>query len=128
MTGRYHALLTIFGNLLSNAIRYTPDGGAVDVRLGRSSAGVCVEVQDTGIGMGPEVQARIFEKFYRAGEARRMSAAGLGLGLALAWNLVVAHGGTITVESSPNMGSTFRVLLPAAVDDGEEHERGADTA
>jgi signal transduction histidine kinase len=128
VAGNADALLTVFGNLLSNAIRYTPDGGTVDVRLGRSGTGVCVEVQDTGIGMTPEVQARIFEKFYRAGEARRMSAAGLGLGLALAHNLVAAHGGTITVESSPGVGSTFRVLLPAGSDDTEEDERGAATA
>lgn len=126
VAGNADALLTIFGNLLSNAIRYTPDGGTVDVRLAWSSAGVCVEVQDTGIGMAPEVQARIFEKFYRAGEARRMSAAGLGLGLALAWNLVAAHKGTITVESVPGVGSTFRVILPPPVGDGEEQERGAD--
>jgi signal transduction histidine kinase len=127
LTGNADALLTVFGNLLSNAIRYTPDGGTVDVRLWRGSSGVCVEVQDTGIGMPPEVQARIFDKFYRASEARRMSAAGLGLGLALAQNLVAAHGGTITVESTPGMGSTFRVLLPAQPDKEKEHARGTDT-
>jgi signal transduction histidine kinase len=126
LTGNADALLTIFGNLLSNAIRYTPDGGAVDVRLRQGGSDVCVEVQDTGIGMAPEVQTRIFDKFYRAGEARRMSAAGLGLGLALSQNLVTAHGGTITVESTPGVGSTFRVVLPAQADKKEEQGRGTD--
>jgi signal transduction histidine kinase len=126
LTGNADALLTVFGNLLSNAIRYTPDGGAVDIRLEQSSLGVSVEVRDTGIGMPPEVQARIFDKFYLGGEARRMSAAGLGLGLALSQNLVTAHGGTITVESTPGVGSTFRVVLPAQADKKEEQGRGTD--
>lgn len=126
VTGNADALLTVFGNLLSNAIRYTPDGGTVHVRLVPGDGGVCVDVQDTGIGMAPDVQARIFEKFYRSGEARRMSAAGLGLGLALTRDLVAAHGGTITVESTPGEGSTFRVFLPLGVDDGEGQGHGAD--
>ena len=101
------------GNLLSNAIRYTPPGGRVIVRYGQNKAGAWVEVTDTGIGMAPDVQARAFEKFYRAPEAHTVSTQGLGLGLSLVHDLVQAHGGRIEIESAPRQGSTFRVILPA---------------
>jgi signal transduction histidine kinase len=106
------ALLTVFGNLLSNAIRYTPAGGRVEVRRGGDGDWARVEVRDTGIGMPPEVQGRIFDRFYRAPDARRLEAQGLGLGLSLANRLLLAHGGRLEVESAPGRGSTFRVLLP----------------
>lgn len=109
------ALLTIFGNLLSNAIRYTRPGGTVIVRcdLEPATQEVVVRVQDTGIGMSPEVQARVFEKFFRAPEAQAFEAQGLGLGLALVHQLVEVHDGRITVDSTPGAGSTFLVALPA---------------
>jgi signal transduction histidine kinase len=106
------ALLSVFGNLLSNAIRYTPPGGHVTVRHGSDGTSGWVEVQDNGIGMSPEVQARAFEKFYRAPEATAIEPQGLGLGLALVKQLVDAQGGRLEVESAPGRGSTFRVLLP----------------
>lgn len=106
------AMLSVFGNLLANAVRYTPAGGRVHVTCGVACDEVWVNVADTGIGMTPEVQARIFEKFYRAREARDVETQGLGLGLALAHDLVAAHGGRIEVESEPGSGSTFRVVLP----------------
>jgi len=106
------ALITVFGNLLSNAVRYTPRGGHVSVRHGSDADRAWVEVQDSGIGMSAEHKARIFEKFYRAPEARTVDARGMGLGLTLVHQLVEAHGGTIDVESEPGKGSTFRVVLP----------------
>lgn len=108
------ALLSTFGNLLSNAIRYTPAGGHVDVRLGIQGGWVAISVEDTGIGITPEALARIFEKFYRAPEAQRLEPRGLGLGLSLVRQMAEAHGGQVEVESEPGRGSNFRVLLPAA--------------
>lgn len=116
------AMLSVFGNLLSNAVRYTPAGGRVCVACGVAGDEVWVDIADTGIGMTPEVKARIFEKFYRAREARDVEAQGLGLGLALVGDLVAAHGGRVEVESEPGSGSAFRVVLPRR--DGSQEERG----
>jgi signal transduction histidine kinase len=118
--GDADALLSVLGNLLSNAVRYTSPGGRVIVHHGlliddAGRAWGWMEVKDTGIGMPPEVQARIFEKFYRAPEATLQEGAtsGLGLGLALVQQFVAAHDGRIDVHSVPGEGSTFRVLLQA---------------
>jgi len=116
--GDTDALLSIAGNLLSNAVRYTPEGGRVDIAWGTGDGTAWVEVRDTGIGMTPEVQERIFEKFFRAREARDIAAQGLGLGLTLVHDLVLAHAGRVEVHSILGRGSTFRVMLPLApVDD-----------
>jgi len=112
ISGNADALLSVVGNLLSNAVRYTPAGGRVIVRSGGDKEHVWVEVEDTGIGISEEAQARIFEKFYRAPEARSTEARGLGLGLALVQQMVSAHNGEITVSSAPGRGSLFRVVLP----------------
>jgi signal transduction histidine kinase len=112
--GDADGLLSLFGNLLSNAIRYTPAGGRVSVRQGVDGDWAWVEVRDTGIGISPEAQERIFEKFYRAPEARRAESQGLGLGLSLVRQMVDAHGGRIEVESAQGRGSAFRVSLPLA--------------
>jgi signal transduction histidine kinase len=119
IVGDADALLSVFGNLLANAIRYTPTGGRITVGCAANEGQIWVTVTDTGIGMTPEVQERIFEKFYRSREARSVEAQGLGLGLALVQELVEAHGGWVQVESAPGQGSTFRVVLPRA-DDGQE--------
>ncbi|MHB8621272.1 MAG: sensor histidine kinase, partial [Chloroflexota bacterium] len=105
------ALLTIFGNLIANAVRYTPSGGEVSVRYFSAEQAV-VEFRDTGIGIDEEQVERIFEKFYRAPAARHLDAHGLGLGLSLVRHLVAAHGGVMEVESKPGSGSVFRVTLP----------------
>jgi signal transduction histidine kinase len=112
--GDADALLSVVGNLLSNALRYTPKGGRVTVRHWIDGERVITEVADTGIGMTPEVRARIFERLYRAPEARAMAIQGLGVGLPLARRLVLAHGGAMEVESVHGEGSTFRFLLPLA--------------
>ena len=117
------ALQTIVSNLISNAVRYTPAGGTVAVAYGVAGTDAWISVRDTGIGMTPEVQARIFDKFYRAPEGRQMASQGFGLGLSLVQQLVVAHRGTISVESQPGAGSTFKVRLPRAAAN-EEAERG----
>jgi signal transduction histidine kinase len=112
--GNADALLSVFGNLLSNAIRYTPPGGTVRIRQGTDGGERCIEVRDTGFGMTPETKARLFEKFYRSPEARRAEPRGLGLGLALVQQFVNAHKGRVEVESTPGQGSVFRVVLPSA--------------
>jgi signal transduction histidine kinase len=110
--GNLDALLSVAGNLLSNAIRYTPTGGQITVRHEVVANEVHLVVADTGIGMSPEVRNRIFERFYRSPEACRLEAQGLGLGLALVQQLVAAHQGRVEVESEPGQGTTFRVILP----------------
>jgi signal transduction histidine kinase len=119
------AMLSILGNLLSNAIRYTPSGGQVSVRYGTDGDTAWIAVEDTGIGMTPAVQARIFEKFYRGQEARTLETQGLGLGLALVQQLVQAHGGNIAVQSTPGQGSTFRVALPLQPNIKQEEHHGS---
>lgn len=114
------ALISVFGNLLSNAIRYTPSGGKVTVSTEVRDGQVQVSVADTGIGMDPAVAARIFEKFYRADNARATEAQGLGLGLSLVQQLVEAHHGRVEVESAVGVGSTFRIILPAAATNDQE--------
>jgi signal transduction histidine kinase len=116
--GDADALLSVFGNILSNAIRYSPEGGHVIVRHGVTDGAVWVEVEDNGIGMSQEVQDRIFDKFYRGPEARAAEAQGLGLGLTLVGQAVSAHGGTVTVASTLGSGTAFRVMLPEAPSEG----------
>lgn len=121
--GNSDGLLSLFGNLLSNAVRYTPDGGKVSVRHGVADGWAWVEIQDTGIGMSEAVQARIFDKFYRAPEAYHVEAKGLGLGLSLVQQMIEAHSGRLEVKSLEGHGSTFRVLLPLMAVRAEEESR-----
>jgi two-component system phosphate regulon sensor histidine kinase PhoR len=120
--GDADALLSVLGNLLANAIRYTPAGGRITVGCGADQERAWATIADTGIGMAPEVRERIFEKFYRARDARDVEAQGLGLGLYLVQELVQAHGGSVEVESELGQGTTFRVVLPRAERDNGEGE------
>jgi two-component system phosphate regulon sensor histidine kinase PhoR len=106
------ALVQILDNLVDNAVKYTPAGGRVELRTGRRDGRVAVEVSDTGIGIEPSEQARVFERFYRVDKARSRDVPGTGLGLSIVKHLVEAHGGAVELESWPGRGSTFRVLLP----------------
>jgi signal transduction histidine kinase len=121
------ALLSVFGNILSNAVRYTPVGGKVTVCQGVDGEWAWVEIADTGIGMPADVLARIFDKFYRGPEARVVEAQGLGLGLTLVQQFVSAHAGRLEVESAIGSGSKFKVWLPYAEEPGnEEGKSGGD--
>ncbi len=102
-------------NLVGNAIKYTPEHGEVTVVADVMEGQVHIAVQDTGIGIRPEEQERIFEKFYRADDARVAGETGTGLGLALARNVIRMHGGDITVESAVDEGSVFHLTLPRRV-------------
>ena len=107
--------LQVLGNLLSNALRYTPSGGRVEVSVHQRGDGVVFSVSDTGIGVAPEHLPHLFERFYRADRARSRAVGGSGIGLTIARALVEAMGGKIWAES-PGLGhgATFSFLLPAA--------------
>lgn len=112
-------LQQVFWNLLSNAVKFTPSGGAIAVEMARHAGAVKVSVQDTGEGIAPDLLPLVFERFRQVtSSARRRS--GLGLGLAIARELVDLHGGSITAESAgANRGAKFTVTLPLHVDRGE---------
>ena len=98
--------------LVDNALRYTPEGGQVTVDARRIDGSAVVAVSDTGIGIDPDALEHVFERFYRADEARTRAFGGSGLGLSIAEQLVTGHGGRISAESAPGRGSTFTVSLP----------------
>ena len=99
-------------NLLSNAIKFTDSGGSVDVRLASSNGAAIAEIADTGIGMSPDEQTRLFQRFYRTAAAGERAIPGTGLGLWITKAIVEAHGGEINVQSVAGRGTTFRVGLP----------------
>ncbi len=104
-------LAQILGNLASNAIKYSDAEGAVSITAQREGEAVCICVSDTGRGIPPDEQALIFDPFYRGRKVGRFPE-GMGLGLTIARDLAVAHGGRLEVESSPGRGSRFRLWLP----------------
>ncbi|MFP4058760.1 MAG: sensor histidine kinase [Candidatus Brocadiia bacterium] len=105
-------LRRLFGNLLDNAVRYTPAGGQVDVQARAEDDHCEVAVQDTGVGIEPQALEHIFERFYRADPSRSRDAGGTGLGLSIAHRVAQLHGGSIEVHSTPGQGTTVRVRLP----------------
>jgi len=108
-------LVQLVGNLLDNAVKYTPAGGRVDVTAAQTDGGVTISVRDTGIGIPHGEVDRIFERFYRVDKARSRRLGGTGLGLAIVKGIVEAHGGAISVETELGKGSTFTVVLPAGI-------------
>lgn len=99
-------------NLADNAVKYTPEGGCVTLSLEHRDGWVAVSVEDTGIGISPVHQEHIFDRFFRSDKARSRELGGSGLGLSIAQSIAQAHGGRVTVESTPNEGSTFVLWLP----------------
>jgi two-component system phosphate regulon sensor histidine kinase PhoR len=112
--GDEESLRQILDNLADNAVKYTPSGGRVSLALERRAERVLIEVRDTGIGIEPRDQERIFERFYRVDKARSRELGGTGLGLSIVRHLALSLGGDIGLESQPGAGSCFRVALPAA--------------
>jgi PAS domain S-box-containing protein len=103
----------VIQNLLLNAVKYSPDGGSVQVRVEERGAEIWLTVADEGIGVSPDALPRLFERFYRTAEARELHLPGLGLGLYVTRSLVEEHGGRIWAESAgPGRGSSFTVVLP----------------
>jgi two-component system phosphate regulon sensor histidine kinase PhoR len=107
-------LNTILDNLLDNAIKYTPEDGQVTIRWSAENSHVWLEVTDTGIGIAPQDQPRVFERFFRVHKARSRELGGTGLGLSIVKHLAQSFGGTVGIESRVGKGSTFRVKLPRA--------------
>jgi two-component system OmpR family sensor kinase len=108
------ALRRALGNLVDNAVKYTPAGGKVELSLLAGEGQAHIVVRDTGIGIDPADAARIFDPFVRLDAARSRDAGGAGLGLALVRAIVEAHGGAIAVDSVPGVGSRFTISLPLA--------------
>jgi signal transduction histidine kinase len=100
-------------NLVSNAIKYSPGGGVVNISAQGTGDWVRLKVQDSGMGMTPEDSARVFSRFFRTDSARKAAISGAGLGLSITKAIVEGHGGDISCTSSPGKGSTFTLTLPA---------------
>jgi signal transduction histidine kinase len=104
----------ILVNLLSNAVKFTPDGGRVALRAQPVDSGLEFSVSDTGIGIAPEDQEKVFEEFRQVGGDYKTKQEGTGLGLALARKFVELHGGAISVQSELGKGATFTFTIPGA--------------
>lgn len=104
----------VLSNLISNAIRYTPEKGSITVSAHREADYVCLRVSDTGLGIAPEDLERIFNRFYRVKNEQTRYIVGTGLGLPIVKGIIDAHNGRIEVESQQGQGSTFSVYIPVA--------------
>ena len=103
----------VVSNLVSNAIKYTPEGGSIDVKLEKLDSHVALTVSDTGVGINKELLPLVFDCFRRGADASSGRYEGLGLGLAIVREIVTQHGGTVSAHSQgKGQGATFRVLLP----------------
>lgn len=105
-------LKQVLANLVSNAIKYSPEGGTVTIAAEDQGAAIAVRVSDQGLGIAPEAQSKLFTKFYRVDNASTRKIGGTGLGLALVKAIIEDHGGQVAVESEPGRGSTFSFTLP----------------
>jgi PAS domain S-box-containing protein len=112
LVGDRTRMAQLLDNLISNAIKFTSEGGRVEIRLQTDGRSVLIEVSDTGMGIAPEDQERLFERFFRTAEATRRAIQGTGLGLAITKAIAEAHGGSIGVRSEVGVGTTFVVELP----------------
>ena len=99
-------------NIMSNALKYTPDGGKINVFCGSTEDNVWIRVEDTGMGISPEDLTRVFDRFYRVEKARSREAGGTGLGLSIAKEIVTKHGGDIKIESTLGIGTSVAITLP----------------
>ncbi|MQW75504.1 PAS domain S-box protein [Nocardioides sp. dk4132] len=120
VSGDHDRLVQVLENLLTNAVKFTPAGGRVTVRVCEHDGDPVLQVTDTGVGVEPEELPRLFERLYRTPSAVAAQVQGAGLGLSIVQKLVAAHDGTVAVESERGRGSTFRVRLRYSGHDGRE--------
>ena len=111
-TGDPAFLEKVWENLLSNALKYTEVGGAIEIVVTEEPNDVTVLVRDNGIGIGEEALGRIFDRFYRADDSRTRETGGTGLGLSIVQQVVKLHEGTIHVVSDQGSGTTFTIIFP----------------
>jgi signal transduction histidine kinase len=116
----------VFGNLLSNALKFTPEGGQISVQAFGRNSSLVVEVTDTGPGIAADQLANVFDKYFQIGEQARSK--GAGLGLTIAHDVIEAHGGEVTVDSVEGKGTTFRIELPTDREKVEKALRAARSA
>lgn len=122
ISGSKVSLAEIFNNLISNAIKYNREGGQVKVRLYENDEEVCLEVEDNGPGISEEHLPRIFDEFYRVDGRRNAPVKGSGLGLSIVKKMVDAHGGSISVNSQVERGTTFKIRFPKGSGKGIEDQ------
>ena len=103
-------------NIVGNAIKYTPDGGRIELRGGTEGEEAWLEVSDNGIGIPAKDRAHVFERFYRVDKARSRESGGTGLGLSIAAEIVAQHSGTLSLVDRDGPGTTFRITLPICQD------------
>jgi signal transduction histidine kinase len=115
ISGDGDRLAQVFTNLVDNALKFTPDGGKITISTVYDAGKVIIKVSDTGVGISPEDQQRIFERFFQVDKSRSGGIGrGVGLGLAISRQIVLAHHGEISLESEPGKGTVFQVILPVA--------------
>jgi two-component system phosphate regulon sensor histidine kinase PhoR len=112
LLGSESELASAFGNLISNAIRYTPPGGKVAIHWREDDSGASLTVEDTGPGIAPEHLPRLTERFYRVDRSRSRETGGTGLGLAIVKHAVARHQASFDIDSKPGAGSRFTVRFP----------------
>lgn len=112
ITGDEDQLKQVWMNLLSNSIKFTPEGGRISIRIDRSTAEVAVTISDNGIGISPEEWGAVFQRFYTVDKSRNGSNSGNGLGLAIVSKIVSLHQGSIEVDGAAGVGTTIIVRLP----------------
>jgi CheY-like chemotaxis protein/nitrogen-specific signal transduction histidine kinase len=123
--GNPDRLQQVFLNLFSNAIKFTPENGRVEVRINRAGSNVEVEISDTGQGIKPEFLPYVFERFRQADNSYTRQFGGLGLGLAIVRHLIEMHGGSVGVESAgENKGATFKIILPVITEQQTQQSSG----
>ncbi|MEO8186524.1 MAG: phosphate regulon sensor histidine kinase PhoR [Burkholderiaceae bacterium] len=110
--GSREELRSAFGNIVSNAVRYTPDGGIISLAWRENASGGRFEVSDTGLGIAPDHIPRLTERFYRVDKSRSRETGGTGLGLAIVKHVLLRHGGRLDVQSEIGRGSTFSAVFP----------------
>jgi signal transduction histidine kinase len=124
IAGDARRLMQVVQNLLQNALKYSPSGGVVTVRVERRDASACVVVSDQGVGIPESALPHLFQQFYRAENVEGSRFQGMGIGLYVVKELVTLHGGEITVVSQEGKGSTFTVSLPLYEPALEQREIG----